>query len=181
MQDKLKEIGWFAPGIARDVLEKCLPDPDIGSEQMEAAKAEILRVYGRVIGEQQAENIAHTVLSRARSVAYSRAKAKSEYGAQEMVVEIEMIGGNCPVQAVGLIDGQPFYFRARGDGWSLSVGSDFEDQSSIGVHGLDVVGNPKWIHNEDWGDGPYDAGWMPVEIAKEMIEKGAALFCAQSK
>lgn len=93
-----------------------------------------------------------------------------------MAIEIEMIGGNCPVQAEGLIDGQPFYFRARGGSWSLSIGSDFEDHGAFSTRGLDVVGNPKWLHEEDWGDGPYDAGWMPVEIAKEMIEKGAVLF-----
>ncbi len=98
-----------------------------------------------------------------------------------MATEIEMIGGNCPVQAEGLIDGQPFYFRARGDRWSLSIGSDLEDHSCTGVHGLDVVGNPKWFYEEDWGDGPYDAGWMSVETAKEMIEKGAAMFRAEPR
>ena len=97
-----------------------------------------------------------------------------------MATEIDMIGGNCPVQAEGFIDGQPFYFRARGGSWSLSIGSDFEDSSDTGVHGLDVIGKPKWFHEEDWGDGPYAAGWMPIEIAEEMIEKGAVLFRIQS-
>lgn len=29
--------------------------------------------------------------------------------------------GNCPVQAEGTIDGFPFYFRARGGSWKLSI------------------------------------------------------------
>lgn len=39
-------------------------------------------------------------------------------------LEISLIGGNCPVQAEGTINGEPFYFRARWDHWSLGVGGD---------------------------------------------------------
>lgn len=46
-----------------------LPDPAPSRPQCQAAKAAILREYGRVIGEQQAENIAYTVLVAARVVA----------------------------------------------------------------------------------------------------------------
>jgi hypothetical protein len=95
-------------------------------------------------------------------------------------IQIDSIGGNCPVQAYGLIDGEPFYFRARWEHWSLSVGSDDEDPSDLGLYGRDVVGNPRWYHEEDWGDGPFEAGWMPEEEARRMIEKGAALFRAAS-
>ena len=35
-----------------------------------------------------------------------------------------MIGGNCPVQAEGRIDGLPLYFRARSSHWSLGIGGD---------------------------------------------------------
>lgn len=94
-------------------------------------------------------------------------------------IQIDMLGGNCPVQAKGLIDGEPFYFRARWEGWSLSIGSDHEDNSNFtGVHGRDVVGNPRWYHEEEWGDGPYDAGWMPEDEARRMILKGTLLFRA---
>ena len=37
-------------------------------------------------------------------------------------VVIGSAGGKCPVQAEGRIDEVPFYFRARGDAWSLEVG-----------------------------------------------------------
>lgn len=96
----------------------------------------------------------------------------------EAGIQIDMLGGNCPVQADGLIDGEPFYFRARWDSWSLSIGSDYEDHSSIGKNGRDVVGRPRWFYEEDYGDGPYDAGWMPEDDARKMIAKGAALFRA---
>ena len=40
-----------------------------------------------------------------------------------MELDIHSLGGNCPVQAEGLIDGHPFFFRARGAHWSMTVGS----------------------------------------------------------
>lgn len=79
-------------------------------------------------------------------------------------VVIEDIGGNCPVQAEGTIDGKPFYFRARGSHWSLSIG------------GEDVVGEPEWRHEEPYGDGPFDAGWMDVDEARAFIAKGVGLY-----
>lgn len=39
-------------------------------------------------------------------------------------IVVKYIGGACPVQAEGTVDGIPFYFRARGNGWSLSIGVD---------------------------------------------------------
>lgn len=81
-------------------------------------------------------------------------------------IEITMIGGNCPVQAEGTIDDEPFYFRARGQGWSLSVGGD------------DVMMDPKWHHSEQYGDGPFDAGWMPEDEALAFIEQSATAFAA---
>ena len=32
----------------------------------------------------------------------------------------------CPVQCAGTVNGQPFYFRARGERWTLGVGGDEE-------------------------------------------------------
>lgn len=77
---------------------------------------------------------------------------------------IDEIGGNCPVQAEGTIHGAPFYFRARGNHWSLSIGGD------------DIIGDPDWFHEEPWGDGPYAAGWMTEAEARACIEKGAKLY-----
>lgn len=36
-------------------------------------------------------------------------------------IVFDTIGGQCPVQAEGTIDGHGFYFRARGESWSIQV------------------------------------------------------------
>lgn len=78
-------------------------------------------------------------------------------------IKIETLGGNCPVQGEGQIDAKPFYFRARGNRWTLSIGGD-------------PVGNPDWFYEEPYGDTPFAAGWMSLEEAREFIHKGADIF-----
>lgn len=87
----------------------------------------------------------------------------------EARIEIDWIGGNCPVQAEGRIDGRGFYFRARGESWSLELAEEGEP--------VDYEGSA-WSHEEEWGDGPYAAGWMPEKTAREMIAKAAQLWRA---
>lgn len=82
-----------------------------------------------------------------------------------MSVEIIMIGGNCPVQAEGIIGGKPFYFRARGEHWSMEIGYDSKSSEPA-----------EWYKEEEWGDGPYDAGWMPEEDAINIIERCATEY-----
>lgn len=79
-------------------------------------------------------------------------------------IVIDWIGGNCPVQAEGTVNGKPFYFRARGAHWSMSIG------------GEDVVGDPEWSHEEDYGDSAFAAGWMPESEARGFIAKAASLY-----
>lgn len=88
--------------------------------------------------------------------------------ATEPVIDIDSIGGNCPVQAEGTINGWPFYFRARGEHWSLSVAEP----------GFEACGEEVWDYEEEYGDGPYAAGWMEVDEAHGFIAKAAALFVA---
>lgn len=78
-------------------------------------------------------------------------------------IELRGIGGNCPVQAEGTIDGKEFYFRARGHSWRLEIGGE-------------MVVAPEWKYEEDYGDGPYDAGWMDQSEALAFIAKAAALY-----
>ncbi|MGO7035422.1 hypothetical protein ACCT19_31865, partial [Rhizobium ruizarguesonis] len=80
---------------------------------------------------------------------------------------LDWLGGNAPVQAEGVIDGRPLYFRARGTQWSLEIG--YEERGDR---------PPIWWHVEDWGEWP-DAGYMPEDIALEMIEKAVALYREQ--
>ncbi len=75
-------------------------------------------------------------------------------------VIIETIGGNCPVQAEGQIDGFGFYFRARGEQWSIEI----YDGSEKG-----------WYYSEPYGT-TFEAGWMDKEEAEAFIEKAAEKF-----
>lgn len=67
------------------------------------------------------------------------------------------------MQAEGTIDGQTFYFRSRGEHWSLSIG------------GADVVGEPNWHYEEPCGPWPH-AGWITEDEARAFIELGARLW-----
>lgn len=86
----------------------------------------------------------------------------------EIVIDIVTIGGNCPVQAEGKINGEEFYFRARGEHWALNVG------------GKDVVGDPRARVQGRYVDetNKYEAGWMSEEKARELIVCGARAIAA---
>lgn len=83
-------------------------------------------------------------------------------------VEITQIGGNCPVQAEGTINGHLFYFRARHAHWSIGVGGD------------DPCGEPEWYYTEPYGT-THEAGWMEEDEARAFITKAAALFAATQR
>ena len=78
-------------------------------------------------------------------------------------IEIDDIGGNCPVQAEGRIDGKVFYFRARGNTWGIGIGGD-------------PLADPEWACSGPFGDGPFEAGWMSKAEARGLIEKAAMLY-----
>lgn len=73
------------------------------------------------------------------------------------IIECDVYG-NCPVQAEGRINGIEFYFRARGNHWTIGIGGD-------------VTGNPDWFYKEEYGDKPFAAGWMTESEARMFIEK----------
>ena len=87
----------------------------------------------------------------------------------DMILVIDSLGGNCPVQAEGVIDGKLFYFRSRGSAWSFSV--DEKDP---------VCDDPEWEHQEDYGTWP-DAGWITEDQAREFIAKAAGLYRASQQ
>lgn len=69
-----------------------------------------------------------------------------------MNLVVEQVGGMCPLEAEGTIDGVPFYFRARGNRWQMHIG------------GEDIFLKPDWYRTDDWGTGPFEAGYMdPIE------------------
>jgi hypothetical protein len=80
-----------------------------------------------------------------------------------VTIVIDMLGGNCPVQGEGTINGKPFYFWSRGASWALNIG------------GADVVADPEWRHVEGYGTWP-DAGWITAAEARTFIEAAARLY-----
>ena len=80
---------------------------------------------------------------------------------------IDRLGGHCPVQAKGTVDGKPFYFRARDEHWSMRIG------------GTDVVGAPEWMYEEEYDEGPSMAGWMTEDEARAFIDKAVRLYRAR--
>jgi hypothetical protein len=75
---------------------------------------------------------------------------------------IEWIGGECPVQAEGFICNQTFYFRSRGDQWSIGIGGE-------------PVSNPDYFYKESYGVWP-DAGFMSQEEVIIFIRREAKKF-----
>lgn len=80
-----------------------------------------------------------------------------------MDYKIDMIGGFCPVQAEGSVGDKKFYFRARGQQWSVGVGDD-------------PVASPDWRYSERYGEDLFDAGWMTVAEARDFIDKAMKLY-----
>ena len=87
-------------------------------------------------------------------------------------VLIDTIGGNCPVQAEGTIDGFPFYFRARGERWTMTVANKKDTAREELYSGYPDT----WHYEEPYGDGPFAAGWMEEKEALAFIYKAADLF-----
>jgi hypothetical protein len=85
---------------------------------------------------------------------------------RDPVIKIDCLGGNCPVQAEGMVDGKPFYFRARGGHWSMGIGGE-------------VVLSPEWRYGEPYGDKEFAAGWMPQHEALGFIAKAIALYAGR--
>lgn len=74
-------------------------------------------------------------------------------------ITADAFGGNCPVQGCGqLDDGQDWYFRARGMGWSFAIGKASDS-------GYVAEEDATW---EAWGTW-VDAGWLPQETAAEIV------------
>lgn len=71
---------------------------------------------------------------------------------------IDMVGSACPVQAEGKVGDLPYYFRARGQHWTFSVGHD--------------VFEPIWEVRVRYGPDsrPFAAGWMEEEEACAIVE-----------
>lgn len=81
-------------------------------------------------------------------------------------VTLRYLGGNCPVQAEGTVDGKPFYFRARGNEWRMNIGG--EDEA--------VIITPEWTYAENYGAEPFAAGWMSEAEAAAFMNEAFTLY-----
>lgn len=85
------------------------------------------------------------------------------------------IGGQCPVQGCGHVDGFPWYFRARGAAWSFEVVDDKSvDPEILPLVNICAAG---WEIEEDYGTHS-DAGYMSLEKAWALIESSIEKFRA---
>lgn len=92
------------------------------------------------------------------------AKARAE----ALGITFDSMGGNCPVQAEGSFDGQRFYFRARGDEWSLNVWTGTDRY-------LEAANPEEWEIEREYGSG-FEAGWMPLHEAIGFICEGVTEY-----
>lgn len=83
------------------------------------------------------------------------------------------IGGACPVQGDGQVDGLPWYFRARGRHWSLSVGWRADADAAA----VWATGDAGWyIEGESDEKDEFAASWMRHGEAWRHITEAIALF-----
>jgi len=83
-------------------------------------------------------------------------------------VALFWVGGNCPVQAEGQIQGRAFDFRARGQRWTVSV---------TGTAG----GAGPWSFEAPYGGATFDAGWMETQEAIGFIADALGIWDATSR
>ena len=73
--------------------------------------------------------------------------------------------GQAPVQGTGIVDGLPWYFRAKHDEWSFVLaGSPSADPLEVGAS------ESGWSAGEPYG-GRFEASYMPESVAWEFIEQ----------
>lgn len=82
-----------------------------------------------------------------------------------MDIVVEQIGGMCPVQGYGTIDGERFYFRYRHDDAQLYVGPGVDDE------GLPDLDNPRLYAEINDVSGHVDRGWLENDEAVELFHR----------
>jgi hypothetical protein len=91
-----------------------------------------------------------------------------------MQLEMQRTLDEAPVEYEGTIDGRPFYFRARHDGWFFGV-ADTIDEASI----ADTLPHGTFFRRANWGNGPYAASHMPFPEAERIIRACAEEYVAE--
>lgn len=83
------------------------------------------------------------------------------------------VGGACPVQGEGTLDGFPIYFRARGEHWAFSIAQN-RVHDPVNVSWDEV---PGWWTECEYGDN-FAAGWMSGEHSRLCVAAAIAAWRA---
>lgn len=86
-------------------------------------------------------------------------------------ITLGYFGGNCPVEVEGIFDFKVFYFRARGSRWEFHVAR----------RQIDIFKNDLFVVEREYGDGPYDAGWMQLDEALNFVCDSVEEFRAKRR
>ena len=74
-----------------------------------------------------------------------------------------------PVQAEGMLDGSPFYFRARGDQWTFSL-AEAPGLDPIYIDSSEsAVGRGYFLSGQYGAPGSFAASYMPLPEARNLI------------
>jgi hypothetical protein len=90
-------------------------------------------------------------------------------------VTVESRIGATPVEYTGKADHKEYYFRSRGQRWQMIIG-DTVDQcvaASLSDHPLETA---DFYCAGRYGKEQFDAGYMPLEQAEEIIRRGVELW-----
>jgi hypothetical protein len=85
-----------------------------------------------------------------------------------MELIIDSVGGLCPCQGEGTVDGYEFYFRARHGAWTFNISLD-PNHDAVAAS----LGRCERFHRE--GDDP-TGGYMEPEVARRIIQQCAEEF-----
>ena len=85
------------------------------------------------------------------------------------VPELDLRGqfytSQAPVQAWGTVKGQAFYFRARHQHWTFAV-SESPDVDPVDIQDASCG----FFREQHYGTGQFDASYMPLDVAAEIVE-----------
>ena len=90
-------------------------------------------------------------------------------------MQIDFFGGETPVQSWGTVLGKSFYFRARWKYWRFEVG-EYEYLHALSDADIEKL---DFYIEEEYGSGPYDAGYMPFADSKEIITRSICTYLQQ--
>lgn len=112
-----------------------------------------------------------TVIEARHAMMTLRARVQAAEG--EKAEETSVFGkyGNCPVQIERTVGDRQFYFRARGEHWSLCVGAAGDMSEFAAVHGEEILSGQINV--------PFIAGWMPAQLAEQLTDWGISAWTRQ--